>query len=87
MKRGNFVPDARIKRTLPRIVLASILMGCALAALAPMLGGWFGQGASILWRGLGLAVLVGGGLLVYGVCALGLRAVEIRQFRRYVRRG
>jgi len=40
VRRGNFVADARIKRAVPRILLASLVMGAALYALAPVLSPW-----------------------------------------------
>lgn len=85
-RRGNFVADDRIKRTLPRIVAASLIMGGALFALAPWLAPWLTGHTTFVTRFAALGALVGGGLAVYAVAAVILRAVEIRQFRRFLRR-
>jgi putative peptidoglycan lipid II flippase len=62
--RGLLGFDARLRHVLPRIVGATVLMAAALYAIEVPLGGWWS--ADLLRRGLGLAVLVGGGLAVYG---------------------
>ncbi|MDX2202029.1 MAG: murein biosynthesis integral membrane protein MurJ [Hyphomicrobiaceae bacterium] len=87
VRRGALVPDARLRRTLPRIVLASAIMGGALYLLAPVLAPWLASGAGVVLRFASLGLLVGGGLAVYAACAVLLRAVEIRQFRRFLKRG
>lgn len=71
-------------RTLPRIVLASALMGIALFAMTPWLQPWLTGRTTFVMR---FAALVGGGLVVYAICAVLFRAVEIRQFRRFLKRG
>ncbi len=86
VRRGTFVADARIKRALPRIVLASLAMGAALLAMAPAVGPWLAAPTTVLLRLAALTVLVGGGLVVYGACALAFGAVDLRQFRRFLSR-
>jgi putative peptidoglycan lipid II flippase len=56
--------DARLKRVLPRILLATLLMATALFLIQLPFSGWWS--ADLLRRGVGLTVLVGGGLAVYG---------------------
>ena len=85
--RGHFIPDARFKRALPRMVLASVLMGIALWLTAQYFEPWFAPPRGILLRSAALAALVGVGLGVYGVAALALGAVEWRQLRSVLRRG
>jgi putative peptidoglycan lipid II flippase len=73
-RRGHLTLDARLKGRLPRVALASLVMGVALWAAARGLGPWFEAG---LWpRIAGLAILVVGGLALYAGLAYGLRAVE-----------
>ena len=86
VRRGNFVADARIKRAVPRILLASLVMGAALYALAPVLSPWLSAPTPALLRFAALGVLVGGGLAVYAIAALAFGAVDLRQFRRLFRR-
>lgn len=86
VRRGAFVADDRIKRALPRILLASFVMGGALFAAAPVLAAWLSAPTPVVLRFAALGALVGGGLAVYGVAALLLGAVDVRQFRRLWRR-
>jgi putative peptidoglycan lipid II flippase len=62
--RGLLGFDDRLKHVLPRIVGATVLMAMALFAIQYPLDGWWS--ADLLRRGAGLALLVGGGLAVYG---------------------
>ncbi len=72
-RRGFLRLDARTRSRLPRMALASLLMGAALWGGTAALDGWFDAG---MWIGVaGLALLVGGGLAVYGLLALVLGAV------------
>ena len=84
-RRGFLVLDWRLKNKLARICLASIGMATILFAaasvLAPMLAG------GIAARGSALAMLVVGGLMVYGGLALALHAVAPAEIRGAMRRG
>ena len=83
-RRAYLAPDARLKARLPRIAIASLLMGAALWAGQRPLAGWFDDG---LWSGVvGLVVLVGGGLATYGLLALLLGAVAPAELRALVSR-
>jgi putative peptidoglycan lipid II flippase len=62
-KRGHFVPDARLKRRVWRLLLAALAMGAVL---------WFAQGLVTPWvhgfwyeRAAALGLLVFSGALVY----------------------
>jgi putative peptidoglycan lipid II flippase len=67
-KRGHFTPDARLRRAVPRLAIAAILMGVALFFVAPMVLPYLA--GSILRRVGGLIVLVTAGLVVYGIGCL-----------------
>jgi putative peptidoglycan lipid II flippase len=76
--------DARCKTRVPRIAVASVLMGAVLWAAFQGLAPWFDGAVPV--RILGLGLLVGGGLAVYGVLALLLRAMAPADLAGLVRR-
>ena len=86
VRRGQFAADARLVRALPRIVLASLLMGAVLWAAAWVLAQPFEAQGTTVERVLALVALVGSGLVTYGLAALALGAVELRQFIGLLRR-
>jgi putative peptidoglycan lipid II flippase len=86
VRRGAFVTDARLKRALPRIMLASLAMGAALWFTAVALEPWFGPAHGSLARMLALAALVGAGLAVYAVAVLVLGILDLRQLRGFLSR-
>jgi putative peptidoglycan lipid II flippase len=63
-QRGLLGFDQRLKHVLPRIIGATVLMAVALYAIQLPLTGWWA--ADLVRRGVGLCLLVGGGLAVYG---------------------
>jgi putative peptidoglycan lipid II flippase len=85
-RRGFFVPDPRLKRALPRILLASLAMGAALWFVEAALSGSFGETASLLWRVGALVALVGSGLLVYVTAVFATGALDVRQLRSFLQR-
>ncbi len=64
-RRGLLGFDERLKRVLPRILLASLLMAAALGAIAMPFGHWWSE-MGLVRRIVALSLLVGGGLAVYG---------------------
>jgi len=86
VKRGQFVADARLERALPRIGIASIVMGVALWLVAGAVQPWFAAQSGFLERMSALAALVGVGLIVYAVAVLALGILDLRQLR-LTRRG
>ncbi|MBX3565237.1 MAG: murein biosynthesis integral membrane protein MurJ [Sphingomonas sp.] len=83
-KRGHFVPDTQLKRRLPRLVIAAVLMGVALFACDRLLDPWLG---GLIWqRYLALAVLVGTGCAIYGVACFVTRAFRVADLKALVRR-
>jgi len=79
-KRAQFVADSRLKRTLPLILLASLVTGAVLWLLAPQLEAGIGQG--VLLRAGALLALIGAGLFVYGAAIVLVGAINIEQLRR-----
>ncbi|MEO8455787.1 MAG: murein biosynthesis integral membrane protein MurJ [Sphingomicrobium sp.] len=64
-KRGHFATDAQLRRRVPRLALAALIMGAALFFIAPAVDPYLT--GSVLRRGAGLVVLVGAGVLVYAI--------------------
>jgi putative peptidoglycan lipid II flippase len=80
-KRRMFVTDATLRFRLIRIVIASLLMGLVLWALAGLLAGYFHMGLFV--KIVGLGVLIGAGMLGYGLALRSLRVMNMSQLREY----
>jgi putative peptidoglycan lipid II flippase len=83
-KRGHFVPDAQLKRRLPRLALAAVLMGAALFGLNRLLDPYLT--GTLLMRFAALSVLVGTGGAIYGVACFITRAFTFGDIKALVRR-
>jgi len=76
--------DKRLRTRLPRITIASIIMGAGLWWVQPNLLPFLELG---LWQGVGvLMILVAGGFAVYGALALLLGAVRLSELRQVFER-
>jgi putative peptidoglycan lipid II flippase len=83
-RRGHFEADRQLKRRLPRLAVAALIMGGALLLLAPFADPWLTRG---LWvRAAALSVLVGGGAAVYAVASFVTGAFAIDDLRTLLRR-
>jgi putative peptidoglycan lipid II flippase len=69
-RRGHFVTDRRLIERLTRIALASACMGLALFALQHALGPYFQPRAGMAAQFAALGLLVGGGLVAFGLAAI-----------------
>ena len=78
-RRGFLTPDRRLKSRLPRILIASLVMGAGLWGAAGWLEPWFNL--DLAARSAGLAILVAGGLGLYGVLALVLGVLRLEELR------
>ena len=83
-KRGFFTLDQRLLSRLPRILLASAVMGAGLWLGDLLLAAWIV--GDFFTRIAGLALLVGGGLALYGALGLLLRVVELSELKALLRR-
>ena len=81
-RRGFFQPDAQLLRHAPRMALAAAAMVASLLALDTELF----QGLTGLARYAGLAALVGGGGLAYGLAGEALGAFHLRELAGQLRR-
>jgi putative peptidoglycan lipid II flippase len=84
--RGQFLADARLRRSLPLIILASLATGAILLGLALALEPWFGAGNSSITRFGALATLVLAGVLVYAIAVEVSGAFPLRQLAQALRR-
>ncbi|MDP5280640.1 murein biosynthesis integral membrane protein MurJ [Sphingomonas sp. DG1-23] len=83
-KRGHFAADAQLKRRLPRLALAAILMGAALYAGERLLDPYL---TGNLWmRFAALSVLVGAGGALYVVACFVTRAYRVSDIKALIRR-
>jgi len=64
-KRDHFHTDARLRRRVPRLAVASLIMGGMLFFVTPLIDPYLT--GSILSRMAGLLALVGAGVAVYGI--------------------
>ncbi len=83
-KRGHFEADSRLKRRVPRLALASVLMGVALYFIAPAMEPYLT--GSIIRRAAGLSALVAAGVAVYALACFLTRAFVVDDLKLLVRR-
>jgi putative peptidoglycan lipid II flippase len=76
--------DARLRRALPRIAAACVVMAVVLAGTARLLAGPLADPG---WRYAALAALVAAGMASYALAALGFGAIRPRDVRAAMRRG
>ncbi|SEI70395.1 putative peptidoglycan lipid II flippase [Sphingobium sp. AP50] len=82
--RGHFVMDAQLKRRLPRLATAAMVMGGAL---------WAGKGLFDPWltgamaqRYVALSLLVGAGIVLYGLASVVTGAYRLSDIKALMRR-
>ncbi len=78
---GWWRPDARFRRRLPGMVLASAAMGIVASISAHWLEPMLTTSAPLFMRVAALAALCAGGIAVYGALALLTRAASLRELR------
>lgn len=84
--RGDFVMDGRVRRNLPLICLASVVMAAFLVAASWVFAGQLGHGQGFWAQFLVLAFVVAAGLIVYAGMILLTGAMSARQLRKLVSR-
>ncbi len=80
--RGHFTLDARARRALPLILLASAFMGAALWFGARYLAPWLASGQPLLLKTAALATLIVAALLVYAAATFATGVLRPSLFRR-----
>jgi putative peptidoglycan lipid II flippase len=84
IKEGSFAPDMRLLSRLPRITLASALMGVALFALAPLMDPYLS--GNFLKDVLVLGCVCAAGFVIYAAAAALLRAFNMSDIRDALKR-
>jgi|TARA_B100001250_G_scaffold291820_1_gene253462 putative peptidoglycan lipid II flippase len=72
--------DSRLKKRLPRIIIATMIMGIGIWIINKGIEGWFVE-SGFGQRLLGLSILVISGLLIYAIAALKLKATSIEDLK------
>jgi putative peptidoglycan lipid II flippase len=83
-RRGYFAPDAQLKRRVPRMVAASLIMTAALWGLSVALWPWMMSAGT--WRLSALAIMVAAGLAIYLGAAFATGAADLKEARRLIGR-
>jgi len=83
-RRGLFVADPQLRRRVPRLVGAALLMGVTLFAFDRMLDPYLGGPLVIRYAALG--VMVGAGSAIYVVACFATRAYRIADIKALLRR-
>jgi putative peptidoglycan lipid II flippase len=83
-KRGHFVADHHLKRRIPRLAIAAVLMGAAMFGLDRLLDPYLTGGFLVRFAALG--ALVAGGGLIYGIACFLTGAFHLREVRALIRR-
>jgi len=78
--RDFWKADSRLKKRLPRIIIATMIMGIGIWLIRGAMEGWFVE-SGFGQRLLGLSVLVISGLLIYAIAALKLKATSIEDLK------
>lgn len=86
-RHGHFVADSRLQWALPMIVVSATLMSLALYIGAGELAPWLARTQPLAIRATALAMLLGGGALVFFAMAFLTGALRVSMLKRVLRRG
>ncbi len=75
--------DARLRRAIPRVVLSASAMTSTLLTLMVVMKGWI-NGDDVSMRVMALALIIGGGGVVYGAMVFLTRAISVQDIRKAV---
>jgi len=85
-KHDDFIADARLRRNVPLIIVASVAMVGALLATSYVLAPYLGAEARFVEKTAALAVEIGVGVSVFGLFILAFGVMSLRQLGTFVRR-
>ncbi|HEX7074408.1 MAG TPA: lipid II flippase MurJ, partial [Hyphomicrobiaceae bacterium] len=86
MRSGDYRADRRLIRNTWLILLASVVMGLAIAGILPVMNPYFAREAGLIVRGASLAGLVAAGISIYAMMIVATGVLRIDQLRRFMRR-
>lgn len=78
-KHDDFIADARLRRNVPLIIVASVAMVGALLLTSSLLAPYLGAEARFVEKALALAVEIGVGVAVFGLLILAFGVMSLRQ--------
>lgn len=84
VKRGHFHADAQLRRRLPRLALAAVLMGVAVFAFDRVLDPWLN--GRMVERYGALIALVAAGCAIYGIACFVTRAFRLSDIKALIRK-
>jgi putative peptidoglycan lipid II flippase len=85
-RRGHYALDKRAARSVPRMLVASLLMGAALLLARPLFEPWLASGQPFPVRAGALAALVTMGMATYFLAAALLGAFSLKAIRARLRK-
>lgn len=83
-RRGHLALDERLRKRWPRVVLAALIMGGAVWAAGQWAAPWLAPGH--ITRYAALALLIGGGIVLFGLVAQVIGAARLRDLQALTRR-
>ncbi len=83
-KRGHFVADPILRRRVPRLALATLLMGATLFGLDRLIDPWMSGSLPVRFAALG--GLVAGGCAIYGLACFVTGAFRVADLKALMRR-
>ena len=83
-RRGHFALDPQVKRKVPRLAIAALLMGAALLLVAPYVDPYLT--GSFVTRGVALTLLVGAGVAIYALACVATGAYRLADLKTLLRR-
>lgn len=86
MRTGDYVPDRRLVRNLWLILLASAVMGAAIATVLQWISGYFAPERALLVQASALGGLVALGIGLYALMIVSTGVLRLDQVRRFARR-
>jgi putative peptidoglycan lipid II flippase len=84
-RRGEIAPDAALRRRVPLLLLAAILMGAALYFGIGLVDPWLDDPSTMI-RAIGLALVVAAGMALYALFAQLTGAADFRKLLALRRR-
>ena len=84
---GHFVADARLRRNMPLIILASVAMMGGLLFTSYLLSPYLGADARFLEKTAALAIEIGVGVAIFGAFILAFGVMSFRQLGSFIGRG